>query len=375
MSTRLAVLCAVAVCTLALAGRAHADPLKIALISQVNTPAKPTLTLMADEPLTGLSVALEPDSDDPGTSGEKGLVKATQKSLAPGQKVVLSLGTSRPGITHWRGMITCHVGGKLWKREASFDTDVRKGLSIKFESNIDSPRLSLEKRFVEVQFSAPAQRGKLDVYTDDGTMVSSSEVNFNGAAPDTWLHFAWSNNNQAVQAADAVVLRLAIKIFDASGNWSAIDLYPWKVSVPHEDIRFESGSSDIPEAERVKLDESLRRINAVLDRVEKTLLRFAEKGILTGAPPRPTLYVAGHTDTVGGDSENLSLSRDRARSIAHYFRQHGFRSPVNFVGCGKRQLRIKTADRVDEARNRRADYTLSLQPPLVPSGVSWLLLK
>lgn len=372
MSTRLAVLCAVAVCALALPGRALADPLAVSVTSQVNVPAKPSLTLIASEPLTGLSVALEPDSDDPGTSGEKGLVKVAKKAVGPGEKVVIPLGTGRPGITHWRGIITCHAAGKLWKREASLDTDVRKGLGIKFDGNIESPHLSLEKRFVEVQFTAPAQRGTLEVYADDGTKLSSNEVSFNGAEPDTWLHFTWDNK---VQAADAVVLRLAIKVYDPSGNWSAIDLYPWKVTVPHEDIRFESGSSDIPEAERVKLDESLRRINAVLNRVEQTLLRFAEKGILTGKPPSPMLFVAGHTDTVGGDAENLTLSKDRARSIANYFRQHGFRAPVSFVGCGKRQLRIKTADRVDEARNRRADYTLSLQPPLVPAGLVWQTVK
>lgn len=372
MSTRLAVLCAVAVCVLALPGRVHADPLNVGVTSQVNAPAKPSMTLVATEPLTGLSVALEPDSDDPGSSGEKGLFKIAKRSVAANEKIVLPLGTGRIGVTHWRGIITCHAGGKLWKREASLDTDVRQGLSIKFESNIDSPHLSLESRFVEVQFSAPAQRGTLVVYTDDGKELSSTSLNFNGAAPDTWLRFTWNNK---VQATDAVVLRLAIKIYDQTGNWSAIDLYPWKVTVPHEDIRFESGSSEIPEAERAKLDESLRKINVVLKRVEEALLSFAEKGILTGKAPIPRLFIAGHTDTVGGDSENLTLSRDRARSIANYFRQHGFRAPLSFVGCGKRQLRIKTADRVDEPRNRRADYTLSLQPPLVPEGVKWLVVN
>jgi outer membrane protein OmpA-like peptidoglycan-associated protein len=374
MLTRLAViLCAVAACALTPSGQAHADPLRLSVVSQVNAPAKPTLTLIADEPISDLSVALEPEAEDPGTSGEKGLVKIKQKHLAPGQKVELKLGTGRPGVTHWHGIITCTASGKLWKREASLDTDVRKGLQISFESNIDSPHLSIEKHFVEVQLSEPAQRGTIEVYADDGTKVGSGKAEFSGAAPGTWLHLAWQGEGRP--AADAVVLRLAIKIYDTNNNWAAIDLYPWKVSVPHEDIRFESGSADIPDAERAKLDESLRKINAVLDRVEQTLMRFAEKGILTGKPPKPMLFVAGHTDTVGGDSDNLSLSRNRARSIAAYFRQHGFRSPVSFVGCGERQPRVKTADSVDEPRNRRADYTLALQPPPVPPGVSWQLVK
>lgn len=348
---------------------AAADPLRLSVTSQVNAPEKPKLTLVADEPLTGLSVALEPEAGEGATSGESSPIKVTHKHLSPGQKVVVNLGTGKLGVTHWHGVITCQSGGKLWKREATLDTDVRKGLLIKFDSNYDSPHLSVDKRFVEVQLSEPASKAEIEVYADDGTRMGGGTTTFTGGAAGDWLRIPWTGTG--APAADAVVLRLSIKVYDQRNNWAVIDLYPWKVSVPHEDIRFDSGSSEIPPAEVAKLDESLSKINAVLDRVERTLMRFAEKGILTGPPPRPQLYIAGHTDTVGGDSENIALSKSRARSIAAYFRQHGFRSPASFVGCGERQPRVKTADSVDEARNRRADYTLALQPPPVPAGLSW----
>ena len=86
------------------------------------------------------------------------------------------------------------------------------------------------------------------------------------------------------------------------------------------------------------------------------------------------LYVAGHTDTVGGDPDNLTLSKGRARAIAQYFHSHGFKMPTFFAGCGKRLLRVKTADNVDDARNRRADYTLALEAPPLPAGIAWLSL-
>jgi hypothetical protein len=171
-----------------------------------------------------------------------------------------------------------------------------------------------------------------------------------------------------------VVLRLALTLYDSDGNEGKIDLYPWAVSVPHEEVKFASASNEVVDDERGKLDESLHKINVVLDRVERTLMQFADKGIITTNPPTPKLFVIGHTDTVGGDSENLVLSRNRARAIAAYFRSKGFRLPIFFVGYGERQLRARTADNVDEARNRRADYTLALESPPTINGTTWLKL-
>ena len=61
--------------------------------------------------------------------------QTTAKKLGPGQKLQLKLGTGKAGATHWQGVISCQAGGKLWKREANFDTDVRKPLDITFDPN------------------------------------------------------------------------------------------------------------------------------------------------------------------------------------------------------------------------------------------------
>ena len=79
--------------------------------------------------------------------------------------------------------------------------------------------------------------------------------------------------------------------------------------------------------------------------------------------PGITLFIAGHTDTVGSASANLKLSQERARSIAGWFRKRGVRLPISYEGFGETSLAVKTADNVDEARNRRADYVLSDGPP------------
>jgi outer membrane protein OmpA-like peptidoglycan-associated protein len=75
------------------------------------------------------------------------------------------------------------------------------------------------------------------------------------------------------------------------------------------------------------------------------------------------LFIAGHTDTVGSAGSNLKLSHERARSIASWFRKRGVRLPISYEGFGETSLAVKTADNVDEIKNRRADYVLSDGPP------------
>src|SRR4051812_3268530 len=54
-----------------------ADPLRMSLTAKVSAPAKPALTIFADEPLHNLSIALEPAAPEDGgkPSGEAGMVK------------------------------------------------------------------------------------------------------------------------------------------------------------------------------------------------------------------------------------------------------------------------------------------------------------
>ena len=65
--------------------------------------------------------------------------------------------------------------------------------------------------------------------------------------------------------------------------------------------------------------------------------------------------------------------RDRARSIAAWFRKRGVKIPISYEGFGETSLAVKTADSVDEIRNRRVDYVLSDGPPVYSAAFkpSW----
>lgn len=364
-----ALLHATLVCCLFSASSAEAEPLRMSLKAKVSPPDRPTITLIADEPLSSLSLALEPaDSADGQRPVESAPQSFREKHLSPGKSVTWKLGTGRAGATHWRGMLQFEqVDGKLWKRQIDLTTEVQRKLEISFDPNYFSNHISLEKHYVEVQLSAAADKGEIEVYGDDGSEMGSGSASFAGQAAKSWLRLSWDEKGKS---AGRQVLRLAITLYDTDGNFSKIDLYPWAVQVPHEEVNFQSGSAEIEASERGKLDESLRKIKAVIERVESALKLFREKGI-AASPPSPKLFVAGHTDTVGGDAENLTLSRSRARAIAAYLQKQGLPLQLYFVGFGERQLRAKTADNVDEVRNRRADYTLSLEPPPLIAGIAW----
>ena len=92
---------------------------------------------------------------------------------------------------------------------------------------------------------------------------------------------------------------------------------------------------------------------------------------LKGNGRKKPLLILGHTDTVGSDGDNLTLSQNRARSIAGYLREHGLGVSVLYTGAGERLPRVRTPDNTDEPQNRRADYVLSAGPPPLPAGARW----
>ena len=351
---------------------AYADPIRFSLKTPVPQPDQPQLVVVADQPISDLSVAIlakEPDPALGNASGESGEFKYQAKKLAAGQKTSFKLGSGKPGATHWEGMISAKVGGTPWKQPVTFDTVLTRTLQIGYDKNYVSPHLNVEKRFVELTLSSPAGHAEIEVFSDEGIKMGEGKASFAGEAPGTWLRIPWEGTSAAPN--ESVVLRLSVKLYDKDGASGNINLYPWFVSVPHEDVNFDTSSWEVRDSEKLKLDESYKRISAVLDRVEKTLLKWAEQGVVLGALPQPQLFVTGHTDTVGGDGDNVVLSRNRAKAIAAYFRQKGFRMPIYFVGYGERTPRVHTGDNVDEIRNRRADYQMMLQPPPTISGTSW----
>lgn len=212
---------------------------------------------------------------------------------------------------------------------------------------VDKTKVDLKQHRLEVKMSHPAGKVKIEVFADSEASLADEEQDFTGRPAGTPLVVTWTPSS------DAPVARIEVHAYDAQGNWVGVELAPWFVPIPHEDVNFRTGSSDIDEPETPKLE-------AAFAKLQEVLAKDAAHGRMHAGI---TLYIAGHTDTVGSAAHNLKLSQDRARSIASWFRKRGVKLPISFEGFGETSPEVKTADNVDEPRNRRVDYVLSDGPP------------
>jgi outer membrane protein OmpA-like peptidoglycan-associated protein len=155
-----------------------------------------------------------------------------------------------------------------------------------------------------------------------------------------------------------------VRVSDPTGAFRSYSLSPWSVYIPHEEVAFATDSAAITTAEAPKLEASLAKIS-------DALAKHKELGGIK-------LYIAGHTDTVGTNKYNLALSLRRAQAIASWFRKKGLALPIAYEGFGEQALRAATPDNTDEPRNRRVDYILSVEDPVLRATdfrAAWKLLK
>ena len=212
---------------------------------------------------------------------------------------------------------------------------------------VDKGKVDMKAHRLEVKMSRPAGKVKITVYDESNAVLADEEQDFTGRAGGTPLIVTWNPSS------DAAVGKIELRAYDAQGNWVGVELAPWFVNIPHDDVNFKTDSAEIDGPEVPKVESAFTKI-------EEALAKDNASGRMHAGI---TLYIAGHTDTVGNPTHNFKLSQDRARSIAAWFRKRGVKIPISYEGFGETSLAVKTADNVDEVKNRRADYVLSDGPP------------
>ena len=210
------------------------------------------------------------------------------------------------------------------------------------ELRIDPSDVDLERGELTARLSRPAAKLTLKVIALSGAVLVEVEQAFDGAPAGAPLVLRWKPPAEAAA-------KLELFGHDTSGYFKGIAITPWSFEIPHEDVIFATDSAEIAPGEAKKLEASLASI-------ERELPRARHLGAVT-------LYILAHTDTVGTAEYNLRLSTRRAQAIARWFRARGLRLPMAFDGVGESMPRVKTADEVDEPRNRRVDYMLGVEPP------------
>jgi outer membrane protein OmpA-like peptidoglycan-associated protein len=219
----------------------------------------------------------------------------------------------------------------------------------------DAEHLDLEGRTMSFRPSRPVVRASIVALGEDGRQLGTGAATYERTPADGWWSIGWT------QPAASRVMILKLRVEAVDGTASNLELIPWSVAIDHEDVRFATDSAAIEAGERAKLDASLRAIEATAERVAPFM--------------KVTLYVAGHTDTVGAASKNRKLSQDRARAIGAYFRAQGLRLPIAVAGFGEDVLKAKTPDETAAPANRRADYVLGPSAGAPPFKGAYLKAK
>jgi outer membrane protein OmpA-like peptidoglycan-associated protein len=217
---------------------------------------------------------------------------------------------------------------------------------------VEKSKVDLNEHHLELRASRDLVRVTLKVTGDSGATLADIDRELSHPAGQP-LVLQWDPSS------DEPIARIEVSAYDADGSYRTISIVPWSVTIPHEEVNFRTDSAQVDDPQKPKLEASYAKVTDALS-------KHPNLGV--------TLFIAGHTDTVGEAGYNVALSRRRAQSIARWFRQRGLKIPIAYEGFGEGALLVKTADEVDEPRNRRADYILSVdEPAFKTSGIrpSW----
>lgn len=320
---------------------AHAFPAELEIIAKVSIGKHPKIIVRAFQPALQAVVKLKRDDGQ--------VFNFSLGNIDAGTVRELRL-DGRGGRHAYEGVMVATVDEEMMESPLSFETVVADPISIL----VSRRDLDLDKRRLQIFTSRRVKTAQLTVIGLSGHAIEATTTEVTNWVSGAPISLSWKH------ASRDELLRLEVRVEDADGFYNAVQLTPWQVEIPHEEVHFATGSAQIGGEEVPKLEESLERVKAALGRYSEI------KGV--------QLFIAGHTDTRGSSAHNLTLSQKRARAIAAWFVQNGLLIPVHFEGFGESALKVKTADEVDEPKNRRVDYILSIEAPELHRG-SWKRLN
>jgi outer membrane protein OmpA-like peptidoglycan-associated protein len=256
-------------------------------------------------------------------------------AIAPGGSYTLELRDLPRGDHRCRGTLTLRdaSGG-----EGQLPLDLTVSLREPPKLSVAPADLDLTAQRLVLAADRPLDDVQIDVFGPDNVRIGGGRTPAGGVdrVPVTW-------------ASEGEIVRIDVTARDDAGIAARLELIPWSYAIPHEDVIFATNAAEIAPSEVPKLEAAWTELQSVVARY--------------GSVVEVRLYVAGYTDTVGDAASNQALSERRARSIAAWFRDRGFKGPVAFQGFGESAPAVPTADGVDEPRNRRALYVLAARPP------------
>lgn len=321
---------------------AFADSINVSLTNKaLKGKGMPAVHIEILEPIAGFRLTLSKDGGKP---------QEWKGGGKPGVTRTIEL-TQPEGTAKWAGELIINLpNGTTGTMPLEFETELVGPLTLTMDKDKD---VDIPGRKLRFSLNQPIAKVHLKVLMDTGATVVDDDITFNGEPAGTKLEVTWPE-------AKGQVLKVDLRAYAKSGVYNGVELTPWRIDIPHEEVKFASGKWDVSAEEGAKLETSLKLIKDAIDKFGK----LAEI----------KLYIAGHTDTVGPNASNRTLSLNRARSIGQWFRKKGVRIPVRYEGFGEEALFVATNDEQDEPKNRRAEYIIAIDDPTtknVPFQPNW----
>ncbi|MFT5586869.1 MAG: hypothetical protein ACI9VR_004472 [Cognaticolwellia sp.] len=311
-----------------------ADPIALEVIARAQKNlGKPSLTLVVNQDADKLDVRV----DCAGAWGE------SHGGASAGDKITMELDV--PVGTHsCTGSLAAEFSdGSTGEMPLTFQVTMLGPMEIL----VPADKINMEERTLVVMMDRQPSQVQVQAYGPGDLLIGEVSVPSIGAGPGDPIEVQWKSEGE--------VIRLHVVGTDVDGFWTAKDLMPWYYNIPHEDVVFESGKSQILPQEEPKLAAALVEANEVL--------------VKYGTVAKVNLYVAGYTDTVGDKNNNKRLSQARAAAIARWYRDHGFTGEIYYQGFGEQGLAVATPDNTAQAQNRRALYVLAAETPPVSASM------
>jgi len=312
--------------------RAQLLPVEITAREMVNLPQEsPRLTVKSLEPISDLRIVVS----------ERGKTVASKSFPELGRNAVQYITwTAGPGVYDYR----IDVSGRSAAGQSSTSLQANVKVMRPLEILLERDRVDLHARRIPFRINNPPGHVEILISNASGKAIYKADVDIRTKSENSEINLSWPELKEAIA-------RIELRVYDITDSWVSVELLPFRVEIPHVDVVFETNKWSILPSERAKLDDAYQRlIQAIAAHGEKIKAR---------------VYILGHTDTVGSEQHNMVLSTNRANAIATYFKnKRGITLPILACGFGETTLAVKTADEVDEQRNRRAQYVLSAEPPL-----------
>ncbi len=129
----------------------------------------------------------------------------------------------------------------------------------------------------------------------------------------------------------------------------------------------EVGEATITLEESNEVESSLNALEPIQFASGSALVEPASEAILDEAAellianPDVALEIGGHTDSVGGEDSNQTLSQARAETVLAALQARGVTNELTAVGFGERRLKVEPDDNDAEAQqtNRRIEFRIT----------------